>query len=172
MCRTGANNRFRLRDWSARNGALREPVQWSSSPTPLPWHRTATCIADRENGRIQWLTSDGSYRGSTGGPGVVLGRDNDLTSPSEPSRLHSTPRDGLRMDLKSGRVLIHRGPDAAFSIAPDGRCRGSGDALQRTARADRWGATSKRSRRPWRIVSPRPAAHWGGARLGGPQVAE
>ena len=83
-------------------------------------------IADRENGRSQWLKSDGAYQGKwdIGGRlfSVAVGRENELYFTVGAKQALGYAEGWLvRMDLKSGRLLGYiEAPTHLLSIAPDG----------------------------------------------------
>ena len=126
-----ANNRIleydptghRVKEWGSKGtgpGEFNLPHAIAAAPNGDLY------IADRENGRIQWLTSDGAYRGKwdIGGRlySAALGRDNDLYFTVRPKRASVNTEGWLvRMDLKSGRLLGYiEAPTHLMSIAPDG----------------------------------------------------
>ena len=126
-----ANNRIleynatgrRVKEWGVKGTA---PGEFNLPHAIAAAPNSDLYIADRENGRIQWLTSDGVYRGKwdIGGRlfSVVLGRENDLYFTVRPKQA-SLDTEGwlVRMDLKSGRLLGYiEAPTHLLSMAPDG----------------------------------------------------
>ena len=135
-----ANGR-RVREWGAKGTG---PGQFDLPHSIAVAANGDLYIADRENGRIQWFTSEGRFLGKWNFGGrlfsVVLGRENDLYFTVRP-KAASADADGwlVRMDLKTGRILGRiESPTHLLSMASDGSLFvGGGDGTVQMYRQSR-----------------------------------